>query len=180
MPSTFLLQPPRVITPWSLESIGAKLYGMGAGNMTGVGSTAYPSANLAIYIPFTIAKPIVVVKLFSYNGATVSGNIDMGIYTADGTRLVSIGSTAQATTSNVQEFDISDTLLNAGLYYLAVAKNDTTGTLFAVASGSAVAALATMGIAQQASAFPLPATATFATASQDYTPLIGLTTGVTI
>jgi hypothetical protein len=53
------------------------------------------------------------------NGATASGNMDVGIYDYAGTRLVSSGSTAQSGTSAFQDFDITDTLLGPGIFYLA-------------------------------------------------------------
>ena len=147
-------------------------------------SAVYVAANRAIFFPFRIPHPLLVVKLFAANGTVVSGNIDVGIYDVAGTRLVSSGSTLQAGISAIQEFNIADTLLGPGLFYLAVAMDNVTGTLFRGSSGGTAPVplelLVTQGMAQQATAFPLPATATFAQVAQDYIPVIGLTTRVLI
>jgi len=169
------LPSPALVTihPYSPESLGSNLVGTGTA-MTGAASATYPAANRALYIPVTLAVPTLVVKLASYNGATVSGNIDVGIYDRVGTRLVSAGSTAQAGASAWQEFDITDTLLGPGCFFLAVAMDNTTGTLFRVLGGQA-RYLTAHGMAQQATAFPLPATATFAAPAVAVVPMIMLT-----
>ena len=43
-------------------------------------SATFPSANRAILVPFVVTEDCTVVKLWAYNGAAVSGNIDLGIY----------------------------------------------------------------------------------------------------
>ena len=131
----------------------------------------YPAANDAIFVPFTVHQSVLIKRLFSMNGSAVSGNIDMGIYTADGARMTSIGSTAQSGTNQPQFFDITDLLIGPGLYYLAVALDNTTGTLFR--SNPTVTRLQTLGMAKQASAFALPSTATFASVTAAYLPLMG-------
>jgi hypothetical protein len=164
-----------ISTITAFNSIGMEMYTIAGKNSNSFASAAYPTANLAIFVPFTIYNYSVATQLFSYNGATASGNIDMGIYSADGTRLVSKGSTAQAGTSGLQAFDITDTGLAAGTYFLAVALDNTTGTLFSTTTGLLGFGIM-MGLKQTASAFALPATVTFATISNDYVPYIGLTT----
>lgn len=164
------------ITPWSLlESIGSKIAGMNV-SMTGAASAVWPSANLAVYVPFVLRRQITVTQLFWYNGATASGNVDVGIYTADGARIVSSGSTAQGTINVLQAVDITDTPIGPGLYRMALAVNNGTATMFAAASGL-IALFSSAGVTQQATAFALPATSTIATATFDYLPVFGLTTG---
>ena len=106
------------------------------------------------------------------NGATASGNLDVGIYTEDGTRLVSIGSTAQSGTTALQFFNITDTFLSPGNYYMACAMDGTTGTTrrHSPALERCIAA----GLIKGATSFPLPATITFATMTAAYIPQIGL------
>jgi hypothetical protein len=165
-----LLRPDSVIIgTWSPEALGIEI---GALFLTEA-SAAHPNANRAFFIPFRIARPLTVAKLWSFNGATVSGNIDVGIYDAAGARLVSSGSTAQAGTTAIQEFDVADTALDApAQYYLGVALNNATGTLRrytpAVPLGAAI------GCAQQDTAFPLPSPATFAVHATAYVPIVGL------
>lgn len=141
-------------------------------------SATYPTANKAIFAPMRVNVPTLVTKLAAYVGATSSGNIDVGIYAADGTRLVSSGSTAQSATVNAwQLFDVTDTLLLPGIvYYLAVAMDNTTGTLFRAGPGAAIY-LKTKGLAEMTTAFPLPATATLATIASAYYPMIGAVVG---
>jgi hypothetical protein len=119
-------------------------------------------ASAAVYVPILVRTPMTVYQLAWGNGATLSGNVDVGLY--DGTskaRLVSTGSTAQAGVSALQAVDVADTPVPPGLHYLAMAMDNTVGVvnrgqLVSAAPGRAC------GMAQQASAFPLPSTATFA------------------
>jgi hypothetical protein len=92
---------------------------------------------------------------------SASYNIDCGIY-ADagrkpGARLVSTGSTAQGTASQVQFVDVTDTTLAPGLYWLALACSSSSATFFRTSLGAAANAL---HMFQQTSALALPATAT--------------------
>lgn len=152
-------------------------YQEGAARYAQPSSTAWPSANLAIFCPIHVGSPVLVKQLFVLNGATASGNIDVGLYASDGTRITSAGSTAQAGTSAIQAFNITDIQIGSGLYYIAVALDNNTGTVeghtFAITAGAN--ALKTMGLAQQASAFALPATATLATITSNLLPWAGLT-----
>lgn len=160
--------PTLVVSPWTREN------GATASTVSALSSAAWPSANLAMYMPFALARPTLIVKLFCVNGATASGNVDMAIYDWAGTRLVSIGSTAQSGTNAVQEFNITDTWLGPGKFYLAVAMDGTTGTLFR--GQSTLQGNREAGWLQQASAFALPANATFAANTTNYQPAIGATT----
>lgn len=125
-------------------------------------NTAWGTANLARFWPVFIPEPFVVTKFFWVNG-TVSGNVDMGFYTTDGVRLISTGSTAMSGANAVQTVDVTDTLIPDGLLYLAMAVDNNTGT-FAHA-GSVSSSAPELGCFQMATAFALPATATFAQAS---------------
>ena len=148
---------PVVLSPLAPQSLGVVINAMG---YFFSGGGAWPTANKAYFIPYSVGGIVTVRKMFVLNGPTLSGNIDVGIYDRNGVRLVSIGSTAQAGVSIIQEFDITDTLLVPGLYYLACAMDNTTGQVEIVGPGLAQGM--SMGIAEEASAFPLPATATFA------------------
>jgi hypothetical protein len=161
------------IHTFSAECLGAHLT-----SSSGVGSAAYPAADRAHFLPFRVNRPTLITKLMAYNGSTASGNIDVGIYSHDGTRLVSTGSTAQSGTSALQVFDVTDTWLGPGRFYLAVAMDNTTGTLFRATLGSTQID-AGIGLLIEASAFPLPATATFATISgaAAFVPIIGALVG---
>ena len=136
-------------------------------------SSTWASANLAFFIPFRVLSLVVVNRLFVMNGTTVSGNIDVGIYSVDGVRLVSSGSTAQAGTNSLQSFDVSDITLIPGLYYFGLALDNTTGTTFSIQLGQITSKFS--GLLQQTSAFPLPATATFASPITTRWTVMGLT-----
>lgn len=137
-----------------------------------VGTTyaAWPSANLAIYVPIRLPVPVIA-TIIALSAEGSSGNIDLGIYDAEGTRIVSAGSTAHGG-FGLNSINITDTLIGPGLFYLAAALDNATGTTYHMAAG-AHEALA-CGVVQEASAFPLPATATFASMAQAYIPLISL------
>lgn len=140
-------------------------------------STTWQSANRALYIPLLVTEDITVTKLWVLNGATAAGNIDMGIYNSAFARQVSIGSTAQSGTNVIQEFDITDTPLTAGQYYIGIAKDDTAGTTFTyAAAGGGAKALQAWGMAQEATAFALPATATPADMASNVVPVCGIAT----
>jgi len=116
------------------------------------------NANEAIYIPVRIKASATVKRI----GTTVSGNVDVGIYDAGGTRLVSSGSTSQSGTSATQYFDIGDTALTAGLHWMAIAGSSGTGQIYTHDSSfNPGTGRILYGLKVEASAFPLPATATF-------------------
>jgi hypothetical protein len=134
-------------------------------------SATWPTANRAIFIPFRIATPIVVRQLWMFSGSAVSGNFDIGIYGEKGTRLVH-GSAVQSGVNAAQVVDVDDTLIGPGVFYFALVLDNTTGTYLGAQMGGSLGKF--LGIAEQASAYPLPATATFATETMNIQPLIGL------
>ncbi len=170
------LEPLCTITPASPESgVFNAPYNGGNVGLNGYASAAWSgiAANTAVFIPFSVAKRITFTTLFIVNGATVSGNVDVGIYDSNGTLIVSKGSTAQAGASALQKFTVTSTTIGPGVYYLAVVFDNTTGTIYKTIIGQALRTKLT-GMAQMASAFPLPATVTFATIGQDFVPMVGL------
>lgn len=145
-----------IISPASPFCIGEALNALGLGISTAV----WPTANKALYVPFSVQSPITVTQFFWENGGTLSGNVDVGIYDLGGKRLVSSGSVAQSGTSVIQSVDTTDLLLQAGAYYLAMAMDNGTGQIGRWSPSAAYGRA--LGLAEQATAFPLPATATFA------------------
>lgn len=133
-------------------------------------AAAWPSNNLAIYVPFVLDQPKTAKQMFWENGAA-NGNTDVGIYDALGNRLVNLGSTANAGT--IQVGNIADTFLTPGLYYAAMAVSTTvTETVWSAVVPATH--LRACGCQQQATALPLPTTATFAVVSNAYLPMIGI------
>lgn len=140
----------------------------GGGGASGV----WTSANRAVYIPFKVELPVVVTAIGVPIGATSSGNIDVGIYTSDGVRLVSSGSTAMALAATLQTFNITDTLLGPGSFYFACAVDNATATVWRVSLSAR--RLQALGLLIEGSAFPLPATATFAAVAANNLFVAGL------
>lgn len=171
-------QRPSLVAVGSLsqESLGIEMRSLGLANAA---SATWPLTNLALFIPISLAQPYTALQLYSFNGATASGNIDLGIYDEAGNRLVSKGSTAQAGTNAHQFLDTTDTTLNGpGRYYFAVAMDNTTGTLFSCLPPNIWNARA-CGICEMTSAFPLPNPATMVTTTRTYCPVIGMLAEIT-
>ena len=175
-----VVEPLPTIHPWSLESIGEDLTtvvnvgGAAAGYLYYTQSAVYPVANLALFVPFVLTKPVTVAKMFTYNGTVAAGNIDVGIYDISGTLIVSMGSVAQAGTSVIQSFDITDTQIGPGKFYMAIVENNVASTFFKHDANEGANRLRFTGMAQMAAAFPLPATATLALLTANYVPVFGL------
>ena len=168
-PKQFAFPDPQVhVGTNNLNSVG--IYGAGTSSASG----GWPQSNRAIFVPFRLTSPFSVSTMWWENGATATGNVDIGIYTEDGTRLVSSGSTAQTGTNTTQSVTVTTTQLGPGLFYLALALSSSSGTIFRN-TGGGIQNQRVMGLAQQASAFPLPATATLAVMTTAYLPQCGMT-----
>jgi hypothetical protein len=138
-------------------------------------SAAWPVANTAYFFPFTVADTVTFTRAHWYNGATAAGNVDCGIYSETGTRLASTGAIAQGTINVVQTTAFTASVsLTPGRYYMALSFSLATGTIF----GGGASLLHKIGGAYtQASAHPLPATATFATwTSTSLIPMFAVST----
>lgn len=125
-------------------------------------------------MPFFLRWPYLVQRVFWWNGSTVSGNVDIGIYTSGGTQIWHQGSTAASGASLPQFVSTGlPLLLNPGPYLMAYVQSGTTSVTF----GKIIAAAAgrIMGYRQQTTALPLPATATFASYNGVGIPLAGIT-----
>jgi hypothetical protein len=163
------------ITPWSYQSLGPQVRAAGYGVAA---SNNYPAVGMVIYVPFWVPEATTFTKMFWINGTAVAGNIDVGIYGTDGTRLTSIGTTAQATISVAQSVDITDVTVARGTYYMAIV-SDTSGITQKVFGSTAAAAMAqAFGLLQQASVtLPLStgaSPATFAVYTTAFLPLFGV------
>ena len=164
----------QLISPYSYESIGQMLYAVSNAGA----ASATCTANLAIYVPFSLSEKRTAVKMWTYNGATASGNVDVGIYRADGTKLVSMGPTAQSGTSDLQALDITDTDLPPGeQLYMAFAASAGTTTMTRLTGSAQASQIAACGVLEQSglSSGTLPSTATFAAfATANFLPIFGI------
>lgn len=127
------------------------------------------TANMAYFVLVRMLETLDVNTL-SVCLATLAGNVDIGVYAADGgaggpgTRLVSSGSVAPSgANGNRRDISITPTTLTAGTkYWFAFASNNAgTAPLY----GGAPTHPQNWFALNQASAFPLPATAAASTAS---------------
>lgn len=163
------------ITPFSEESLGeaSRL------NTGGIGS-ATAGSQIAMFFPFVLESPMTIVKGFTMNGASVNGNNDVGVYDHEFNLIVSIGATAQSGTNAVQEYDITDTLLNPGRYWMGFV-NSGTGTIFALSATDEVH-LPGMALLAQTGQTSLPSSATAVknAAASPIIPLFGFSTTTTI
>lgn len=162
-----------VLSPYAPEAMSG-IVSFGGLALTSVVNAAWPSANLLIGYPVRLFSPAILTKLWIYNGTTASGNLDLGVYDARGTKIVSSGSTLQAGTSALQVIDITDTPLGPGDFYVCGAMNGITGTVMMSTWGHNSQGYA-QGQIQMVTAFPLPATATFVLAFNSL-PMIGALT----
>lgn len=162
-----MLYPQVNVSPWGPGSPFVNI-------QTSVTTRTWPTANRAYYSPIEIPYPFVVARLWVFNGSAVSGNFDLGLYDRAGRRIVSTGSVAQAGVSQTQEVAVTPVRIEAGSYFLAMAADNTT---LAVQAGTADIITRSTGQQMQATAFPLPATAVFATTGGAYFPMMGLASG---
>jgi hypothetical protein len=174
-PAVTVPRPGRIMwsTTTGLEGVALDLACMAGGSVPVVNN--YPVANLALYVPFGVADPVTVVKLWVRTGNAVStGNIDMGIYNPDGTKVVSMGSTGSTGIDVLQELNITDTLLIPGNYYLAINSDSSVATQKFMNHVIVAGGLAAAGVYQQAvGAVTLPSPATFAACTQTQLPWMG-------
>lgn len=134
----------------------------------------WPSANRAIYWPFYLRSYAVFSKFWVCHGSPVTGNIDMGVFAEDGTKLVSTGSTAAAgSTFTIQDIDVTDFALSMGMYYFGISSSSASTNLYC-ATWVTTVNMRIMGFAQEASALPLPSTMTPANPASAYIPQAGL------
>lgn len=144
-------------------------------NISGPANVAWGTANTAIFLPLFLPWSYPVRRIFWYNGSAAGGNSDFGIYSTGGGKIWSTGSTANSGNSVPQYVAPSpDLLLPPGGYFLAYTQDNTTANrIFVAAHTNDQGRL--LGAYQMASAFPLPATATFAAYAGVGWPMIGLT-----
>jgi len=136
-------------------------------------SVAWPESNRRIFIPIQVTEDCTVVKVWWENGATVSGNVSFALYdNAYAITTISSGSVAQSGTTNIQESNTTDTPLTAGTYYLSLSLDNTTGRIGGWTPSIAI--LKGWGLAQEASAFTAPSTATPVVVATAFLPRCGI------
>jgi len=120
---------PQVLSTFSPQMLGYEVEAW-SGTAGAHSSSVWPSVNAVLFMPFEVSEPVVVTKLAWHNGGTANGNVDAGIFTLDGVKIVGVGNTAQAGTSALQEGNITDTLLPEGRYLFGLKLDGAAGTIF--------------------------------------------------
>jgi hypothetical protein len=167
------------ITPPFISSLSRWMVGFEARQTSGglsVATNAWPTANLAIYIPFELPWPYTVQRVWWNNGTAAGGNWNIGLFTITGRQLYSAGSTAASGNSVPQYVTLSSPLLlPAGRYYIGVSHSATTANhAFGTTTVSAIRNR-TIGILQEASALTLPTNMTGAAKVSTLIPICGIT-----
>jgi hypothetical protein len=138
-------------------------------------SAVWYSANGAMYMPLQLSSYYNLKSMFLFIGATNTGNGDIGIYSADGTRLWSHGGAALGTANTLDIRTLgTPMLLPPGSYYIGVALSSASGTLFHRSNYGRAGMIRLAGIVSQATAYPLPATMTAAVSTQTKVPVCGI------
>lgn len=160
---------------WNLASASSPLSAQQKRTTPVTSSITWTTANLAVFCPFVVPYAVTAYQMAVENGATLNGNIDVGIYDVLANRLVSSGSVAQAGASAIQTVDITNTLLEPGSYFMALVSDSTTATFFGSAAGDmTIQFLRSVGCQEQGTAFPLPDPAVFANPSRANMPSIAV------
>lgn len=160
-----------VISTAGAQGLGVPLSAMRAASTA---YTAWPAANVALFVPFVVPEPVTVTKLWWANTSTVSGNLDIGLFSENGTLVVSSGSTAMATTNVAQTVDIADTVLARGRWYLGLACDTTAANIYCFTPAAGICQA--LGVVRQTSAFPLASNANpavFAVTTHAFIPVCG-------
>lgn len=158
---------------------GPTSFAVTAGALGVPASVVWPAAQTALFFPFRIAQDILVKGFFWMNGTTVNGNTDCGIYSVDGTKIISTGAIAQATTSATQVSALGTAkVLSADVYYLALLSSSATATYFS-STVLGVEELRHCGVTKQTLAgVTLPAIANMTLPTSTSIPVFGLYTGI--
>lgn len=148
-------------------------------NAGAAASTAWPSANLALFIPFYVSAPGLAQGIFWQNGTAVAGNVECALYDEYGNKIATSGNIAAAGTSAPQYTAFaSPVLLTTGRYYIALSASSATQTFLAWGTSLAATNVNRMlGILEQAAANPLPATWTPVTSARSLLPICGVSFG---
>jgi hypothetical protein len=140
------------VAGWPLVQTVVTPYNFVAGT-----AAAMTAANDAIWVPFVLPKRLTVSRVRIGEVAVSSGNIDVGIYDAAGTapnaRLVSSGSVACPAAGAQKDVTVAATAIGPGLYFLALAANNTTAQFRRYFD------IGVAGVYRGTGQFPLPATA---------------------
>lgn len=132
--------PPDLAEPIFLSNVEDWLKETGIAPL--VTSAPWGTANAALLTPVTVRNRMTVKQLYAFNGATVSGNCEIGLYESvissrsliPGELLVGAGPVGQAGTDAWQAFNVTDMVIAAGVYWLSYKLDNTTGAVTRLAT----------------------------------------------
>ncbi len=167
-----------VIHPWDTMSILEQINALGGAALNSLTSNAWPSGSLAVLFPFYLGQFMSVDCVYWINGATVAGQVDLGIYTEQGTKVYSTGPLLQSGVTSLQMTPVHPEVeLGPGVYYLALVASSGTATFRSANNSLSTGSMAkVLGMAQAPAAYPLPQviTGTWRTLGQDQIPGFGM------
>jgi hypothetical protein len=135
---------------------------------------AWPSANIAIFIPFNLEKPCLIRESFLVSGTlTTSNTIDIGVYDESFNRLFTSTMTVNAASTAFNSSSSTDVIIGPGSYYMAMACS---GTRNVLGTNVGTVVYKGAGVMEQAglSGSTLPATASPVEFTRTNIPLFGL------
>lgn len=146
------------------------------GNITANSGATWPIANKALFCPFYVEYPVLAQKMGTVV-TTQAGNYDLGIYDEKGNKIIANGGAA-VPAAGLGALDITDTVLNPGTYFMAMACSSATAAFARANVQLNLQRLA--GVHEMATAYPLPTTLTFTTPATNYFPEIIIQCGATL
>lgn len=149
-------------------------------NAAAAASTAWPTAGLALYIPFYVSAPGLAQGIFVQNGTAVSGNVEVALYDEYGNKIATNGRVAQSGTSAPQYVAFAQpVLLTTGRYYIALMFDNTTSTVLSWGTSLAATNVNRMfGVLEQTGlSAGLPASWTPVTSARSLMPIVGVSFG---
>ncbi len=154
-----------------IPSVYVELQALSAAG-TAIASGVLTTANMAFYVPVVFPFPAQLYSI-SFVAANGTGNYDLGFY--DGyskTRIQSTTSTAlTAAGKKTMTFTVDYAADPGKVYYAALSFSSTSGTVWCWTPAATVNQLIAGGVANEASALPLPATMTPVTATGVRVPI---------
>src|SRR4029077_13538773 len=167
---------PSVLTARFLSTFHPRYLDLLAVSALTLSSGAWPSANLAIGVPFYIPWPFPLQRLIAMSGSAARNNCDVGIYTtSDMCKIVSSGAIAMSGNS-LPQFASKQEMIPKGWYMAFQSVDNTTANRMSVSVTPTLDVMRGIGCVQMASAYPLPDRIVPATLTSNTFPFIGLTT----
>jgi hypothetical protein len=139
--------------------------------LAGTTQNTWPTANKAVVIPFEVHQDCIAMQIGWFNGSAVNGSVDAGIYDIDGNLLTSIGSGhTQTGTTAIEVVDVTDAVLNPGIYQMALVLSSASGRISYASIGTTIPNC--KGIREISSSYPLTTLPTFSTSSMGIVPMM--------